>query len=517
MKKITIILSSIIFIVITITFLTPIQSAIHNASYTEETVVVPDEDILDISISPYFLTSNNNIYLWGNLAPNGELVPTNYTTYFNEYLNDNEYIIKSNEISGPRGFLTNNNRLFLWGINTNGQVGDGTTTTVDNPLDVTSFYALNEGETIIDFNVYNATHVLTSENRIFTHGSFIYTGNGATENILSPTDISSFYTLNSGENIIELGTYYFLTDQNRVFSWGDNSYGQVGNNTTTAVTTITDITPFFTTVLNAGENIVKFYPSTSNKAFLTDQNRIFFWGRNNNGQIGNNTEINVLVPTDISSFYTLNSEENIIDFYGSKSPKFLTDQNRIFSWGYNYSNQVGNNDDTDVSTPVDISSFYTLNSGENIIKINSSDDSTLFLTDQNRIFSWGRNTYGQLGNNTIIDIPVPTDISSFYTLNSGENIIDIDTEWVSRFLTDQNRLFSWGGGSNRYVGFDAGAYVLTPTDITSYFSDPLELGYTEIIEVERNSTITRLLTVLPLIIVGAVVVLTVTIGFKKEN
>ena len=477
MKKITIILSSIIFIVITITFLAPIQSAIHNASYREETVVIDDESFTLLSYG-----GNTN------------------------------------------GLLTSESRIFSWGTNTLYQVGNNDTTAVKVPTNISAFYTLNAGEVITQVSYGGDTNgFLTSENRIFSWGrnSNGSVGNNDTTTVQVPTDISTFYTLNEGETITQISyggsTNGFLTSENRIFSWGVNTYGAVGNNDTTAVQVPTDISTFYT--LNEDEVITQISYGATTNSFLTSDNRIFSWGRNDAYQVGNNDTVNVLIPTDISSFYTLNEGETITQIsYGNYTNGFLTSENRIFSWGANSDYQVGNNDTVAVQVPTDISSFYTLNEGEVITQISYGGATNGFLTSEKRIFSWGRNTTGSVGNNDTADVQVPTDISTFYTLNTGEVITQISYGGDSNgFITDKTRIFSWGANNVGQVGNNDTTAVQVPTDITTFLDSVLNEGYTTTIEVERNSTITRLLTVLPLIIVGAVVVLTVTIGFKKEN
>ena len=80
-------------------------------------------------------------------------------------------------------------------------------------------------------------------------------------------------------------------------------------------------------------------------------------------------------------------------------------------WGYNYDGQLG--DDTIVyrSSPV-----QTIASGTNWKSIASGYNHSLAIKTDGTLWTWGRNYYGQLGDNTIVDRSSPVQ-----TIASGTN------------------------------------------------------------------------------------------------
>lgn len=296
--------------------------------------------------------------------------------------------------------LTSNNRLFGTGANWDGHLGLGNINTniyIGFTLIPTTFLSNNETISKIACG-QNHSLILTSNNRLFGTG---YTwngqlGTGNNETIYEFTEIS-VTGLNSGEIITKLscGNDFTLisTNQNRVFSTGDNWTGQLGTGDTDYRLAFTEIT---IPTLNTNETISQILAGTYHSFILTNNNRIFATGYNSNGQLGTgdyniiNTFTSIILPN-------LNEGELISQLSnGWYFTSFLTTKNRIFGTGSNWSGELGtgDNNDTNVFTPA---IMPTLNPGETISQIISGGEHTLFLTSSNRIFGTGANWDGQLG------------------------------------------------------------------------------------------------------------------------
>jgi alpha-tubulin suppressor-like RCC1 family protein len=109
--------------------------------------------------------------------------------------------------------------------------------------------------------------------------------------------------------------------------------------------------------------------------------------------------------------FTLSSGEKIVGvslgYYHSSA---LTSFGRLFMWGYNYYGQLGDGTTTDSSTPIDITNNFTLSSGEKIESVSLGYYHSSALTSLGRLFMWGWNYYGQLGNGTTTDSSMPISI-----------------------------------------------------------------------------------------------------------
>jgi uncharacterized repeat protein (TIGR02543 family) len=386
--------------------------------------------------------------------------------------------------------LTSEGRIFTWGNNDYGQLGDGTTTNRTTPTEITSQFNLHAGESIIQVSlgIFHSS-AITSEGRIFTWGNNGYgqLGDGTTNNNrTTPTEITSQFNLPAGESIIIVSLSFdhssALTSEGRIFTWGNNFYGQLGDGTTTNRTTPTEITSQFN--LYAGETIIQVSLGYSDSSALTSQGRIFTWGINNSGQLGDGTTTNRTTPTEITSQFNLHAGESIIQAsLGWGHSSALTSEGRIFTWGNNFYGQLGAGTTTNRNTPTEITSHFNIHTGETIIQVSLGIFHSSAITSEGRIFTWGYNGFGQLGDGTTTDRAIPTEITSQFNLHIGETIMQVlFKSYHSSALSSEGRILMWG--NNGYGQLGDGTYYsrLTPVMVSfiySYSSDTEIYDYNE--------------------------------------
>ena len=90
---------------------------------------------------------------------------------------------------------------------------------------------------------------------------------------------------------IALGLEHFavIGADNTLYTWGDNQFGQLGTGNTT-------IAAVPTPILCRLERIVSVASGYSHNIALSSGGSVYAWGRNDDGQVGNNTTTNVLSP-----------------------------------------------------------------------------------------------------------------------------------------------------------------------------------------------------------------------------
>ncbi len=344
---------------------------------------------------------------------------------------------------------------------------------------------LSYGETIIDLALgADHTIALTSEGRVFSWGLNLFgrLGDGTYEDSLTPVEITDNFNLNDGEKIVSIDagndSSIALSSDGRVFTFGYNSYGQLGNVTTTPSSTPTEITSNFS--LNTGEVIESVFMGGENGAVLTSEGRIFTWGDNSQGQLGNGTTTLSSTPLDITSEFLLVFGETILDVsINNKHYLIYTSDNRVFSWGLNNNGQVGNGSITSANRPVDITSRFSFDSSETIVSISSGSFHSALVTSFGDIFLWGLNSYGQLGNdsttNSSVPISIYDEIKFELLFNEKVNQVSL-SEYNSTITTSFGRVFAWGRNNQGQVGDGTLITRKTPVEITSFFG--LETGET---------------------------------------
>ena len=307
--------------------------------------------------------------------------------------------------------LTTAGSIYAWGLNADGQLGDGTTTNSPLPEKITlsaKVSSIASGE--------HHSLALASSGSVFAWGSngFGQLGDGTTANKLSPTDITSGFALPSDEEVSSLDAGYYhslaLTSAGKVFTWGLNADGQLGDGTTISEPSPTDITSKFS--LAAGEKVSSIVTGEFHSLALTSAKRVFAWGHNAYGQLGDGTTANKLSPTDITSGFALPSGETIASIaVGSYHSFALTSAGRIFDWGYNGNGQLGDGTTGNRTSPADITSIFSLTEGETVSSIYAGYYHSFALTSAGNVYAWGINSSGQLGDGTSINSPLPKKIT----------------------------------------------------------------------------------------------------------
>lgn len=373
-----------------------------------------------------FTWGNNGSGRLGNGDSNNEFTPIEISDQF--YLNNGETIQKFDYGDKNSAAITSEGRLFTWGYNTEGGLGDGTSDNRNIPTEITNNFNLDIGETITEVDIGTRYSLATtSTGKLFTWGSE-YKSNeyGVIEpDWYTPREITNQFPLNVGEKIINIYSgnrhHAALTSEGRLFSWGYNEYGQLGDGTT--IGRYDDLNPNPIEItgnfnLNAGECLLDVSLGSNHSSTLTSEGRLFMWGNNDDGQLGDGTNIDKSLPIEITTNFSLNIEETIVKVdLGYYHSSIVTSEGRVFMWGDNSEGQLGDRTNTDKNLPYEITGNFNLNIEETIVGLDLGGAYSSAFTSLGRIFTWGDNNQGQLGDNTLLDKNVPTEITHNFELD----------------------------------------------------------------------------------------------------
>jgi uncharacterized repeat protein (TIGR02543 family) len=417
------------------------------------------------------------------------IIDVDYDPLNSILLNVDETITQVSLGSIHSSALTSNGRLFTWGRNTSGQLGDGTTTQRNSPVEITAGLNLISGETITQVSLGSShSSALTSSGRLFTWGYNYYgqLGDGTTTDRNLPTNITARFNLSVGETItqVSLGISLSsaLTSSGRLFTWGSNSFGQLGDGTTTDRNLPTNITARFN--LSVGETIHQVTLGGAHSSLLTSRGRLFIWGFNTDGRLGVGTTTDRSTPTEINARFNLNEGETIaLVSLGDGHSSAATSTGRLFTWGSNGNGQLGDGTTTQRNSPVEITAGLNLISGETITQLSLGGFHSSALTSNGRLFTWGHNRNGQLGDGTTTDRNLPTNITARFNLSVGETITQVSLgNSHSSALTSTGRLFTWGMNFYGQLGDGTTTDRKTPTWLDSntlYFRESIVYRYNE--------------------------------------
>jgi hypothetical protein len=234
-----------------------------------------------------------------------------------------------------------------------------------------------------------------------------------------------------------------LRDNGTLWAWGYNGEGQLGNdsfgNSSWPAWEATRQTDWIG--ISAGDN---------HSRGLKRSGVAWAWGYNAFGQLGIGTTANMSMPSQVSGLADIIA----IQAAGHHSLA-LRKSHSIASWGANNVGQLGTGATSGIrTTPA------TSPSGNNWVAITGGSDFTAGLQTGNRIYSWGDNQDGQIGNNSLINQSSPRQ----------ENTLS--TQWtsiVSGFyqtfgLRQDGSLWGWGYNEFGQLGIgNTTVRVMVPT------------------------------------------------------
>ena len=182
-----------------------------------------------------------------------------------------------------------NGSLKCWGYNHNGAVGDNTYWDRPTPVQVSG---LASGVTAIAAgNSYTCALLTAGGVKCWGANASGQLGDGTTTQHNTPVDVSG---LSSGVTAIAAGNGYTcaLLSAGGVKCWGANATGQLGNGTTTDSSTPVDVTG-----LTSGVTAVSV--GWDQTCALTSSGGLKCWGSDTSGQLGVGTAIQELKPVDV--------------------------------------------------------------------------------------------------------------------------------------------------------------------------------------------------------------------------
>ena len=241
-----------------------------------------------------------------------------------------------------------------------------------------------------------------------------------------------------------------LDSSGKVYSWGDNQYGQLGY-TTDSISDNTE--PRQITDFPAGIVINKIAAGELFSLALTSGGRVYAWGKNSYGQHGNGgtTRSTSPVASDLPS--SVSTKAIAAGPYFSLA---LTTGGQVYSWGDNSQGQLG----YDTANDSDYSAVPTLVSalsGKTITAIAAGSFHSLALTDEGRVYSWGYNLNGQLGDGTEVSRSNPMPVEG---LTGAVSIAGGD--YFSLAIVESGRVYAWGNNDCGELGLGNTGDVLTP-------------------------------------------------------
>lgn len=272
-------------------------------------------------------------------------------------------------------------------------------------------------------------------------------GNGTTAGNYSPVQTSKGGTDWKQVSVSHYGTNAIKTDGS-LWSWGYATNGADGTGNGSNKSTPVQI----------GTN--KTWRQVSQgggmSGAIADDGTLWVWGRNGYDGIGDGSAGQVRsTPVQIGT----DTNWKQLSMTSQHGAAVKTD-GTLWLWGYNYHGQLGINNTASRSTPV-----QTVAAGTNWKKIAVGQHYSAAIKTDGTLWTWGANSYGQLGVGDTNKRSSPTQVAG-----GGTNWLTVSLRWIGGWshptaIKTDGTLWNWGNNMWGQLGTGDTDVRYTPTQV----------------------------------------------------
>jgi alpha-tubulin suppressor-like RCC1 family protein len=334
---------------------------------------------------------------------------------------------------------------YCWGAGAQGGLGNGTTTPASRPSPVdgaAQFSQLTGGDS-------STCGIRSFIVDCWGRNDLGQIGDSTVTDRLVPTGQRSSAYQSELPVQIDAGEAHgcLLTDVGALYCWGDNTFGELGDGTTTGrlvPTTVPALSVIYSQV-SAG---------SYHTCGVTTLSRIHCWGANGAGQLGDASFTNRRLPVLVQSAVPFTQVSA-----GNGHSCAISTSGGAYCWGQNISGELGDGGTTSRSTVAPVSGGLLFTS------VRTGSGHTCALTSAGAVYCWGDNTYGQLGDGTFTSRSAPVPVRD----NGGSGLVFVTLDVGANFtcgITTRAVLYCWGENSAGQLGNQfAGAAMSAPTPV----------------------------------------------------
>jgi alpha-tubulin suppressor-like RCC1 family protein len=315
------------------------------------------------------------------------------------------------------------NTIYSWGVNTSGQLGDNTTVSKSSPVTVV--------------------------------GGF-----------------TDWCQLSNGKN---QGAYHSLgvRQEGTAWGWGCNGQGRLGDNTTVNKSSPVSVVGGFTDwcQISAGGCLHSLAVRQNGTAWA--------WGNGGQGQLGDNTVVAKSSPVSVAGGFTDWCQVSA----GTANFSLAVRQNgTAWGWGIGTFGRLGDNSTVTKSSPVQVVGGFC-----DWCQISAGEQHAVAIRQNGTVWSWGRNSYGQLGDNTIVNKSSPVSVVGSFCdwcqISAGGN--------HSLAVRQSGTAWAWGRNFYGGLGDNSGSNRSSPVSVIGGFTNWCQVsgGRLSSLGVRQNGTL----------------------------
>ena len=320
-------------------------------------------------------------------------------------------ILSKNRIAAGRSHslvIKTDNSLWAWGMNSFGQLGNGTMNNLDLPAKIT--------ENILQVSAnFGSSAIIDEDGSLWVFGENMdgQLGDGTTTRGSRP--------VKTMDNVAAVSLGYYngaaVKNDGSLWTWGRNTYGQVGDGTTTQ-----RLSP-----VKIMDNVREVSCGDRHVAALKTDGTLWIWGQNYAGVLGINIS-------------QANSPQKLMDnvakiVCGDYHNLAIKTDGSLWVWGGNWYGELGNGKSVAEYSPLKIM--------DNVARVSAGRMYSAAIKTDGSLWTWGYNAYGQLGNGTKANKNLPGKIM--------DNVAQIFCGEIHALAVKTDGSL-WAWGDNSYCG-----------------------------------------------------------------
>lgn len=356
-------------------------------------------------------------------------------------------------------------KAYCWGANGNGQLGDASTTQRNTPVAVTTAAGILAGKTVTAISA-GTSHTCAVANGLAycwglnTNGRV---GDSSTTQRTAPVAVTAAAGILSGKTVSTISagaTHSCAVANNLAYCWGLNANGQLGDNSLTqrtapvAVNTATALSAKSMTGIAAG----------SGYTCAVGSGAAYCWGLNDLGQLGNASNAQSQIPVAVSTSGVLGGKTVTgVDTGSSAKHVCVVASAQAYCWGQNSNGQLGANWNSDSNIPITVTPWYYL-SGKTVTMV-SADMTNSCAVTSGQIYCWGLGTNGQLGDDITNRWAVPAETNMGGMEENGVTALSGGNNHTCGISA--GAAYCWGANGEGRLGNNTTIDTMVPTAVSA--------------------------------------------------
>eukprot|EP01084_Bolivina_argentea_P081969 148433_1 len=235
-------------------------------------------------------------------------------------------------------------------------------------------------------------------------------------------------------------------------------------------------TTFISSGLLLGWTVQSYYNNTNHCLASDITGKVYSWGFNRYGQLGVGSENNENLPTEVAGLHDI-----VFVSCGAEQTAALTADGKVYTFGRGQDARLGHGE-TSGSNETYPRLVEELED-KRVVYIDAGYAHMACVTEDGEVWTWGKNTYSQLGHSKS---RYPNVVQSLKA--QGIHAVKVACgRYHTVVLTDDGRVFAWGGWKSGETGTGKKRTTAEPTQVSS-------LGDKRIVDVQAGQDFTLFLS-----------------------